>query len=65
MERAFSYGVGSLSNTELIALIIRTGTKENSALELAGKIINEFESGIYGISSASPSFDVFTIYYDY
>lgn len=54
MERAFSYGVGSLSNTELIALIIRTGTKENSALELAGKIINEFESGIYGISSASP-----------
>ena len=45
MERAFSYGVGSLSNTELIALIIRTGTKENSALELAGKIINEFESG--------------------
>lgn len=35
-------------------MIIRTGTKENSALELAGKIINEFESGIYGISSASP-----------
>ena len=55
MERAFSYGVGSLSNTELIALIIRTGTKENSALELAGKIINEFESGIvsfYGIGKS-------------
>lgn len=40
-EKAFIYGVESLSNNELLALIIRTGNKQESALELASKVINE------------------------
>ncbi|MDY6037421.1 MAG: DNA repair protein RadC [Eubacterium sp.] len=54
VERAFAYGIDSLSNAELIALIIRIGSKEDSALELANKIISQSENGIYGIASASP-----------
>lgn len=38
-EKLEKQGEGSLSNAELIAIIIKSGTRENTALELAQKIL--------------------------
>lgn len=38
-ERAMAYGVESLADIELLAIIIRTGSVDNSAIDLAEKII--------------------------
>ena len=40
-EKALRYGIASLSNEELIAILLRTGTKEKSALDLAHKLNSE------------------------
>ena len=40
-EKAYYYGIESLSNVELLALILRTGNKQESVLELAQRLINE------------------------
>ena len=40
-EKALHYGIETLSNVELLALIIRCGTKEESAIALAGRILVE------------------------
>lgn len=40
-EKALRYGIETLSNTELLALVIRCGTKSQSALELAQTILNK------------------------
>lgn len=37
-EKAYYYGIESLSNVELLALILRTGNKQESVLELAAAI---------------------------
>ena len=42
-ERFLQEGPQSLSNQELIALLLRTGTKEESVLQLANHLINTFE----------------------
>lgn len=39
-ERFLKYGPESLTDTELLAIIIRTGTKDKSALELSGEILH-------------------------
>lgn len=39
-EKAFHKGVKELSNRELIAVLLRCGTKEKNALELADEILN-------------------------
>lgn len=39
-ERFLQDGPESLSNQELLALLLRTGTKEESVLQLAGRLIN-------------------------
>ncbi len=39
-ERFLKYGGESLTDTELLAIILRTGTKEKNALELAGDILH-------------------------
>lgn len=39
-ERMLKYGPEVLSNVELLAIIIRTGTKEESALKLAERLLN-------------------------
>ena len=41
MERMLQYGVESLSNEELIAIILKTGTKGNSAKELSGMLLSK------------------------
>lgn len=40
-EKALTYGIDSLSNVELLALILRTGTKEESVLQLAQRLLKE------------------------
>jgi DNA repair protein RadC len=45
-EKLYSYGVETLSNAELLAILIRTGDSENSAIDLAGKLLNLDKSGI-------------------
>lgn len=39
-EKMLLYGAEALSNSELLSIIIKTGTKEKSALEIAQKLIN-------------------------
>lgn len=49
-ERLINNGVETLSDEELVSIIIKTGNKENSAKELATILINEIE-GIKNLES--------------
>ncbi|TXK84723.1 DNA repair protein RadC [Paenibacillus sp. N3.4] len=40
-ERMLQYGASALSNAELLAILLRTGTLSESALRLAGRILSE------------------------
>ncbi|MFC5591141.1 DNA repair protein RadC [Sporosarcina soli] len=42
-ERLMAQGAGSLSNQELIAILLRTGTKEESVLILANRLLTSFD----------------------
>ncbi|MBB4825848.1 DNA repair protein RadC [Sporosarcina luteola] len=42
-ERLIRQGASSLSNQELIAILLRTGTKEESVLMLANRILTSFD----------------------
>lgn len=52
-EKLKECGVESLSNAELIAIIIRTGYKNYSALDLANKVLAIDPSGIKNLASIS------------
>ena len=54
-ERCLRFGAGALSDAELLAVIIRTGTKGMTAVELAEKILrlSKAESGLGGLSRLS------------
>ena len=43
-EKALLNGIESLTDAELIAIILRTGIKDNSAIDLANRIIKEISS---------------------
>ena len=43
-ERLMRYGVSALSDYELLAIILRTGTKKQSVLELARNVLIEFKN---------------------
>lgn len=45
-EKLVQYGVDSLSNSELLAILLRSGTKEMSALEVSNKILSLDSDGI-------------------
>ncbi|MDO5039299.1 DNA repair protein RadC [Clostridium sp.] len=51
-EKLLRYGAESLSNPELLAIILRTGTKGENVLSLSQRIISEF-NGLNGILNAS------------
>jgi len=51
-ERLQSYGPGSLSTSELLAIILRTGTKSESAINLGSRLLAQFH-GLAGIARAS------------
>ncbi|MCM3129934.1 DNA repair protein RadC [Paenibacillus provencensis] len=40
-ERMMELGAGALSHTELLAILLRTGTKQESAIHIAQRILNE------------------------
>lgn len=42
-ERFMNFGPESLSNQELLAILLRTGTKEESVLQLANRILIHFD----------------------
>lgn len=41
-EKLFKRGAATLSNSELLAILLRTGTKGNTAIDLARKILDKF-----------------------
>src|SRR3990167_6571704 len=43
-ERMMQYGEQALSNSELLAILLRTGSKGQSALDLARKVIHKFKT---------------------
>ncbi|NLW22431.1 MAG: DNA repair protein RadC [Tissierellia bacterium] len=49
-EKLLKYGVSSLSNAELIAVIIRTGHLNDTAIDLANRILSMDSSGISYLS---------------
>ncbi len=51
-ERLQKYGAESLSTAELLAIIIRTGTKRESALSLGERVLSTFK-GLKGLFNAS------------
>lgn len=50
-EKLCKYGVKTLSNSELIAIIIRTGYGDDTALDLAYKIISLDSTGIKNLAN--------------
>ena len=50
-EKAVSNGIHTLSDAELIAVILRTGTNSESSIDLANKILNNhaIHKGLNGI----------------
>ncbi|MCD7894836.1 MAG: DNA repair protein RadC [Erysipelotrichaceae bacterium] len=40
-EKALALGIDSLSNVELLALILRTGSRDESVLQLSSRLLNE------------------------
>lgn len=49
VEKACSQGIETLSNVELLAMIIHTGTKNKSAIGLAEDVLSAFPDGISGL----------------
>ena len=43
-EKALMHGIEALSNRELIALLLRNGTRSQSVLELADEVLNRYSS---------------------
>lgn len=53
-EKMMRYGSGVLSNSELLAILIGTGTKDTSAITLASKILALEDEGISYLADSSP-----------
>jgi DNA repair protein RadC len=51
-ERLRSYGPSHLSNAELLAIILRTGTASESVLSLGGRLLSQF-GGLAGLARAN------------
>jgi DNA repair protein RadC len=51
-ERLLTEGPESLSNHELMAILLRTGTKDESVLQLSNRLLNQFE-GIRRLKDAT------------
>lgn len=53
-EKLLYQGKESLSNAELLAILLRTGTHEKSVLELAQEVISMNEDGILNLCECAP-----------
>ena len=58
-EKAQAYGLTHLSDQELLALLIRTGTKQKSAIQVAQQVLLKTK-GIHGLANVSKE-DLMTI----
>ena len=54
-EKLYAHGVSTLSNAELLAVIIRTGTGKESAIEVSRRLIGMDSRGIGALTDASIS----------
>lgn len=52
-EKLLKYGVESLSNSELLAILLRSGTKEMSAIDLSNKLLAIDCEGISFLANSS------------
>lgn len=52
-ERMLNHGAGKLSNVELIAILLRTGTAKENVLRLAERLLIHY-GGLKGLAQASP-----------
>ncbi|MFZ4812904.1 MAG: RadC family protein [Phototrophicaceae bacterium] len=52
-ERLIEQGANSLSNSELLAILLRTGTASENVLRLAERLLVEF-GGLHGLAKAKP-----------
>ena len=52
-EKMLERGVGALTDAELLAVLLRTGSSEGSAVDLARKLIDSAENSICGVSKFS------------
>ena len=48
-ERLLNQGATSLSNAELLAILLRTGTKQENVLQLASRLLSEYD-GLAGLA---------------
>ena len=53
IEKCLSHGIESLTNRELLALLINSGTREKSAMELAEELLTIENGGISYLKDAS------------
>lgn len=49
-EKLVKYGTKKLTDAELLAIVLRTGTVENNVLELSKKILRKFKNDLKNIS---------------
>lgn len=49
-EKLVKYGTKKLSDAELLAIILRTGTKESNVLELSKKILRKFKNDLENLT---------------
>lgn len=55
-EKLIRFGAAALSNAELIAILLRTGTKERSVLDVAAEVLSLFQrEGITELMHMTPS----------
>lgn len=52
-EKLLKYGANTLSNSELIAVILRTGNKDENVVMLAQRILNEDGKGLRNIADGT------------
>jgi DNA repair protein RadC len=52
-EKLFLQGVDALTNSELMAIIIQSGSREMSAVELSQRVINMFDHGLQGLNDVT------------
>ncbi len=53
-EKCLRYGVETLSDEELLAVLLRTGTKENNVMELAKKVLDLCGGSLFGLYHLNP-----------
>jgi DNA repair protein RadC len=52
-EKLMNHGLGSLSNTELIAILIRSGSRDETAVELARRILHAAGNNLQALGKFS------------